>query len=289
MMDVAIRDAMVPGEAGAFFDTIRAIGVNAIEIEVDAHYRTPRILKPAGEPYSILRAADARELKSRLEREGVRPSALLIANDFSGGDPLQVIWASMVAAGAAWVGAPVLRIDPLPSDKTIPPVVVAQRFGEAIRLLMRELLPPGVDLGIENHGPMANEPAFLDWLLNQTSDPRVGVALDTGNFYWFGFPLEEVYGLIERYAPRAKHTHLKSINYPAGDANRRREIGYEYKQHCCALHEGNLDLGRVVKILRDAGYERDLCIEDESLFKYAPAERVAVLRREVNALREALV
>lgn len=289
MMDVAIRDAMVPGEAGAFFETIRAIGVNAIEIEVDARYRTPRILKPDGEPYSVLRASDARELKSRLEHEGVRPSALLIANDFSGGDPLQLVWASAAAAGAAWLGAPVLRIDPLALDKTIPSIEVAHRFGEAIRLLVRELLAPGVDLGIENHGPMANEPAFLDMLLNQTGNPRVGVTLDTGNFYWFGFPLEEVYGLIERYAPRAKHTHLKSINYPPADANRRREIGYEYKQQCCALHEGNLDLGRVVKIFRDAGYDRDLCIEDESLFKHAPADRVAVLRREVNALREALV
>ena len=44
----------------------------------------------------------------------------------------------------------------------------------------------------------------------------------------------------------------------------------------------------MVRILRDGGYERDLCVEDESLFKHPPAQRLEVIRREVNALREAL-
>ena len=44
----------------------------------------------------------------------------------------------------------------------------------------------------------------------------------------------------------------------------------------------------MVRILRDGCYERYLCVEDESLFKHPPAQRLEVIRREVNALREAL-
>jgi sugar phosphate isomerase/epimerase len=114
------------------------------------------------------------------------------------------------------------------------------------------------------------------------------LTLDTGNFYWFGFPLEEVYRLIEKYAPRTDHTHLKNINFPADLAIRRREIGHGYKQYCCAVHEGNLDLPRVIQILRAARYDGDLCVEDESLFKHPPHQRTAVVRREVEALQAAL-
>ena len=35
--------------------------------------------------------------------------------------------------------------------------------------------------------------------------------MDTGNFYWRGYPLSEVYGILEVLAPFAKHTHLKGI------------------------------------------------------------------------------
>jgi sugar phosphate isomerase/epimerase len=120
-------------------------------------------------------------------------------------------------------------------------------------------------------------------------DPRLGLTLDTGNFYWYGVPLDELYGLIERFAPRAKHTHLKSINYPPELANARRETGAGYKEYCCALDEGNIDLPRVVRSLRTAGYDRDLCVENESLFKHPPEAKLDVLRRDVAAARAAII
>ena len=141
------------------------------------------------------------------------------------------------------------------------------------------------DIGIENHGRVFNDPDVLDGLLKQIPDERFGLTLDTGNFYWWGHPASEVYELVAKYAPRAKHTHIKNINYPPALAQGRREIGYEYKTYCCPLDEGNLDLRRIVSELQNAGYARDLCVEDESLFKFAPADRAHVLRREVEALR----
>ena len=289
-MDVAIRDAMVP-EAGTpeFFRGVRELGVSAVEFEVDAALATPRLLAPDGQPHSAADAAGIAALGERLRREGVRASALLLATDFSGADAdLYVIRAARATQAAADLGVPVVRIDPLALDKSLGRDVVLERFVRRTRQLLGNLAGATVDIGIENHGPLANDPAFLDAVFAALPDPRLGLTLDTGNFYWFGFPLDELYALIERFAPRVKHTHVKNINYPPALANVRREVGAGYKEHCCSLDEGNIDLRRVVKILRDAGYDRDLCIENESLFKHPPERRADVLRRDVAAVRAAI-
>jgi hypothetical protein len=44
----------------------------------------------------------------------------------------------------------------------------------------------------------------------------------------------------------------------------------------------------VVKILRDAGYRNDLCVEDESLGKLPEADRTAALAKEIQHLRSCL-
>ena len=122
--------------------------------------------------------------------------------------------------------------------------------------------------GIENHGPFANDPGFLDRLLETDDAGRLGLTLDTGNYYWFGFPLDELYGLIEKYAPRVKHTHVKNINYPPDLAQRTRAIGQDYGKYCCSLNEGNLDLKRVelevfadnaraIRLYESLGFERE--------------------------------
>jgi sugar phosphate isomerase/epimerase len=137
---------------------------------------------------------------------------------------------------------------------------------------------------LENHAFLSNDPAFLNTVFAAVPDPRFGLTLDTGNFYWFGHPLDELYPLFEKYAPRIKHTHIKSIHYPPEKARERRPVGWEYSQHSCPLDEGDIDLKRVVQILRDAKYDRTLCIENESLGKFPEAERKNVIKRDVAAL-----
>jgi sugar phosphate isomerase/epimerase len=289
-MDVAMRDAMVP-EAGMpqFFQGVRALGVNAVEIEVARDLTTKHLRRPDGSAYSVDGGAAVGELTDRLERERIRPGALLLATDFSGPDPDDAVeWAVAVVAAAAGLGVPVVRIDPLALDRSIPSDRVLRNVIEAALRLTEHTGFTNVDVGMENHGPFANDPAFLDAVLSAAPDPRLGLTLDTGNFYWSGVPLDELYALIERYAPRVKHTHVKNINYPPEIANARRDVGAGYKEYCCALDEGNIDLARVVKILRNSGYDRDLCIENESLFKHPPEARADVLRRDVAAVRSAM-
>jgi sugar phosphate isomerase/epimerase len=291
-MDVAIRDAMVTAavaEPGRFFDTLRAIGVSAVELQVEPDFTTPHARRADGTPFRLADAAGVAGFRDRLGAEGVRPAALLVNTDFSGPDADDhVKWAARVVHLARELGCPVVRIDPLARDKSVTADQALANFIRRTRLLLDRTANTGVDLGVENHGFHANDPAFLDALFAALPDSRLGLTLDIGNFYWFGFALSELYALLERYAPRAKHTHAKNINYPKGLAETRRPVGQDYGKYCCALDEGNIDLRRVVGILRDAGYDRSLCIENEALGKAPAGERVEVLRRDVQAVRAAM-
>jgi sugar phosphate isomerase/epimerase len=289
-MDVAIRDAMLPDlDGGQFFRCLRELGVSAIEIEVKVNGQTPHLLRKDGSYFTINGDHAQAQLQARLKDEGVRASALLLATDFSG-DEADAHVGSCVRAcyAASRLGAPVVRIDPLARDRSLSGDRVRESFVRNVVRVLRQTEDTGIDLGIENHGPVANDPEFLDEVFAAVEDPRLGLTLDTGNFYWFGHPLADVYRIIERYAPRAKHTHVKNINYPPDLAQRRRPVGLEYGRYCCPLDEGNIDLRRVAATLRAAGYDRDLCVEDESLGKTPPEGRMDVLRRDVRAVREAL-
>ena len=289
-MEIGIRDATVAAAGGEdLFGDLRSLGVQAVEIELGFDMSTPHLKRPDGIPYNCSSDSGIQALRDRLGAEGLRAVAILLATNFSGDQAsAHASWTVRAGEVAKAIGAPVIRIDPLNLDKSLSADEVRRGFVTGVRTVLREIGSSSVDLGIENHGPIANDPAWLEETLREIDDPRVGLTLDTGNFYWYGFPLEEMYALLETYVLYAKHTHFKNINFPPADANRRREVGHEYKQRCCPLDEGNLDLQRVVTILRKAGYDRSLCIEDESLFKVPGDQKLQVLRREIDALKGAM-
>ena len=290
-MDVAIRDAMLAEvDARRVFENLRELGVGAVEIEVRQDYSTPSIRRDDGRPHSVKDAAAIAELKQRLSDPGVRVSALLVSTDFASPDASShVDWAVRAVHAAAELGAPVVRIDPLTRNTSLGMGEVLVAFNRHVYDVLKRTRGVPVDLGVENHGPVANDPRFLDHVFAAAKDdPRLGLTLDTGNFYWFGHPLAEVYRLIQRYAPRTKHTHIKNINYPKEIAERTRPIGLDYGKYCSALDEGNLDLRRVVSLLRTGGYDRSLCIENESLGKFKEEERPQILKRDAKILREGI-
>jgi sugar phosphate isomerase/epimerase len=282
---ISIRDQIISAAEGrSFAEAIRMIGADSIECAVEFDDLIPSL------DGSLRDGGSIAELMGRASAQGLRISALLLATDFSGDSAdAQVDWAAAVIRAAARMSVPVVRIDPWTADGDLPPNTVIENFIRRTKALLEQTADTTVDVGMENHGQVFNDPQVLDRVLSALPDQRFGLTLDTGNLYWWGQPVEEVYRLIERYASRAKHTHIKNINYPADLANQRRELGYEYKQYCCSLPEGNLDLKRIVELLRQSGYARDLCVEDESLFKVAEADRIEVLKREVQALRAILI
>ena len=286
---VSVRDQIVPAEPGkSFFDALRTTGADSFEAQVDIQGGLPHVKVERAARFGVFDPSSIAELRAALDREQTRISALLIATDFGGDEAGRHIdWAVRTAHAARELGVPVVRIDTLTANKQLSPEQVRDAFIHAIRQVISQTRDTGVDLGMENHGPISNDPKFLDAVLDAVPDSQLGLTLDTGNFYWWGHPIDEVYRLVSKYAPRAKHTHIKNINFPPEVGAQARAIGYEYKQFCCAVDEGNLDLPQIVRILRESGYGRALCIEDESLFKVPESQRLPTLRREVSSLRRA--
>jgi len=290
-MNIAVRDALVPVPPGqSFFQALRAVEADAIELMVNPDDTLPAlVLEDGGAPFSLRDAGSREALRSRLAAENVRVAALFVATDFYGDDAdAHVDWAVRVTRAARELGAPAVRIDTWTRRSDVPIPDLAGSFVRRVRQVLEQTADTGVDLGIENHGTVSNDPAFLDAVFARVNDDRLGMTLDTGNFYWYGFPLRELYAILERFAPRAKHTHVKNINYPPLVAQTRRAPGHEYARRAAPLDEGNIEMPRVVRILRAAGYDRDLCVEDESLGQFPPEERANVLRRDVQTLRGAV-
>ena len=227
---------------------------------------------------------DLAALKAQAELNGVRIAALCMGNNFNADDKeFEIDWAVRTVRAAAALDAPVVRIDAVMSGERHLPLEERQRLvAEALKRILAETESSEIDLGIENHGTQGNDPDFLEGLLALVDSSRLGLTLDSGNFYWRGWPLSKVYEIFAQFAPVVKHTHIKNIAYPKEMQETQREIGYEYGKYVSPIHEGDIDHARYFKLLRDAGYDRDLCLEDESLARYPVEERKANLRAAAN-------
>lgn len=290
-MYIAVRDAIVPVLPGkTIFHSLRELNIDSIEIWVEPSGATPHIPTTDGGVCSIKDAEGIRALKLRLGAERVRVCALCLPTDYSSDDAEKhVEWSINAINAAKELGAPAVRIDTATRNTEITPEQSRDRFIKRIGTVLQATKQSGIDLGIENHGHISNDPKYLEGVFAAVGDRRLGMTLDTGNFYWYGHPLSDLYKLLERFAPTARHTHVKNINYPKAMAETKRAVGYEYGTYCAPLDEGNIEMKRVVEIFKKAGYSRGLCIEDESLYKCGDdAEKMSVLKRDADALRQAL-
>ncbi len=113
----------------------------------------------------------------------------------------------------------------------------------------------------------------------------MGLTLDTGNFYWYGYPLQEVYKIILDFAPYVKHTHLKNVSYSEERRNVVRKPGEGWPKVAAPLYVGDINLERVVDMLNKAGYDKDLTIEDESLGNFPREQRAEILRKDIEFVK----
>lgn len=286
-MNVGIRDdTLLSGGFATIAEGVGALDVASVEL-VFARDGTVRSLEAAGERLHLETEAGRVALREQCARCGVLVSALMLANDFNAQDvAAEIDWVCRAATAAGALGIPVLRIDSIMRhERELSLDERVARFVAAMEKALAATEATGVAMGIENHGAYGNEVAFLTRVVESLDSSRTGYTLDTGNFYWYGNPLSELYRIYERLAPRVKHTHVKSIRYPEAIRETRREIGYRYGECASPLDEGDIDLGRVIRLLRSAGYDGDLTIENEALGRFPLEARAAILRRDVDHLR----
>ncbi len=280
-MYCSIRDCMIIDNFPTPYEGLRHLGINAVEIELSRAFEVCTL--HAREKIMLNTDEDAVAYRKHLDNLDIRPASFLTACDFSAGDQEENIrWVVRALELASILGMDNIRIDSAMARE------LELTFGERVELFsagLQEVLQRtsglSVAMGIENHGFQGNNLAFLLNVFRQVDSDRLGSTLDTGNFYWRGYPLSEVYGILRVLAPYAKHTHLKNIRYPEEVREKTREAGWEYETYVSPLDEGDVDHSVVLDILREAGYRGDLCIEDESLGKYPKGEaRIQVLERD---------
>jgi sugar phosphate isomerase/epimerase len=115
-------------------------------------------------------------------------------------------------------------------------------------------------LGVENHGGIVAEPEALLSIVGAVKSPWCGINLDTGNFHTV-----DPYGDLAKCVPYAVNVQVKA-------EVRRKD----------AREDEPADLPRVVKILRDGGYQGFVALEYEA--REDPWTAVPRLLRQMKRL-----
>lgn len=284
----SIRDAMI---SGGEFETpvqgLRHLAIEAVEVCLGNDLSVPSLESP--DSFVIGDATEAAAYRTHLDTLAVRCSSLLTARDLSTGDRAEhIAWLTLAVGIGDALGCESIRIDSVLSrEKELSYRERVDIFCSVLGAVLDATGSSRVALAIENHGMYGNSLGFLLNVLEELDDERAGLTLDTANFYWRGYPLGEVYGMLKLLAPYARHTHVKNIAYPEDKREISRDIGWEYEKFMCPLDEGDIDHGHVLRMLAGAGYRGDVCIENEALSRYAPGiERIEVLERDAAYVRE---
>ena len=262
---------------------MEALGAECTEVLVDLKLGCPNLFHPERQ-YSVATEDGVRALESDLAAHGRRISAFMMSNRFDERLEAELACTRGLVKAAQRLGVKAIRIDVVPrkvkKDEFLPFAI------KACKQLCELVEGTPVRFGVENHSTIANDPDFLGKLFDGVGSTHLGLTLDVANFYWWGHPLQDLYGIYTRFAPRVVHTHCKNIRYPQDKRNIRREMGWEYAKYNCPVYEGDIDFVRVTRILHEANYTGDLCVEDESLGKFPEAERGDVVHREIEYLKK---
>jgi sugar phosphate isomerase/epimerase len=159
---------------------------------------------------------------------------------------------------AAIMGAPVIRIFAgyVPKDDNEEAAIA--RCAAGINESLDYAAKKGVCLALENHGGITDTPEQMLKIIAQVKEsPWFGVNLDGGNFR-----TADPYSDLARIAPYAINAQLKTEVHPGG--------GRE-----------EADLGRVVRILADAGYRGYVVLEYE-----AKEDPKTAVPRHIETLRK---
>ncbi|AMV19498.1 sugar phosphate isomerase/epimerase family protein [Planctomyces sp. SH-PL14] len=184
------------------------------------------------------------EVKERCFRLGLDVSGTAIGNDFCKPDgpdrEFEVAMTRKWIDYAALVGAPVIRIFAGNVPKGDTEEAALDRCVAGIDDAVAYAATKGVILALENHGGITATPEQLLKIVGRVkSSPWFGVNFDSGNFR-----TADPYGDLEKIAPFAVNAQVKVSIAPNGKPEK-------------------ADMGRIVEILKKAGYRGYLVLEYE--------------------------
>lgn len=109
----------------------------------------------------------------------------------------------------------------------------------------------GVYLALDNHGTVTNNHVLLIDVLKTINSKHLGTNLDTMNYRWYGYAVDELRDIYRQVAPYTLHTHFKD------------GTGTKSAYKGMVLGEGEIPVADAVNILKDAGYNGVWCVEYE--------------------------
>jgi len=273
------------------WEAAKAVGVKGIEIHVESDLSCSKLFVGKETPYRL----DSRENAWRIRNDALKNELLtpvLVAPILL--EPKKVksegapSWALQLIEVAPVVGAELIYF-PIVTDNFTQVTIPDEEFIEASVFLLNDLVSAGnrhgVEIALENLSVYWNRAEILDKVLFEFAPDELGVCLDPINFYWYGHPRGDVYKLFDQFVPRAKHFHAKNVKHNVAKREVEREPGWKYSENSVAVPDGDLDFERMIGLLVDADYDGYIGIEDDSLGKYEPEERLAVLRKDVEYVR----
>lgn len=283
---VACRDAHMK-ETGQTdcWAAMKFLGVDGAEVDVNDQMECYSLSWPE-KKYTLATDDGIQQVKDAFAKNRRVITAFCMHNRLDERLEQEVEWTRKLVKACVKLGVGVIRIDVVPR-KTKPEEFLPFAI-KACKQLCEAAEGTPVRFGIENHGKITNDPEFLDKLFDGVGSSKLGLTLDFLNFYWFGHPLESLYSIYEKFAPRAYHTHCKSVRYPEDQRSVRRPMGWEYGKYSAPIYEGDIDYKRCAAILRKAGYAGDLCLENECVRKFPEKERPGVLKKEIALLRSVM-
>jgi len=261
-------------------------GIKAMEVRIQPDL-TMDCYSPGGEKFAITDSGSCERVLDATAKAGLKIESLLLNtryHDLNINIAEEKHWIDESARFAQMAGLEVMRIDivPAPSEKE-------EDFRARLRPILTEQLKisaeSGVGLAVENHGSMTNRREFLSRLLDEFAPLGLSVTLDTGNFYCTGgYPLSQVYEIVQEFASSVTHVHVKNIKYPVDACEIQGHQDCEYAKCCCPIDEGDVNHPRIFAVLKNAGYEGGVYIEDESLGKVTPLLRREIITRTIGYL-----
>ncbi|MGQ9514831.1 MAG: sugar phosphate isomerase/epimerase family protein [Thermoproteota archaeon] len=290
-MFVAIRDFTVRWVGYEnVLDGLKDLGLDGFELYVD------RALKGAeyedmGQRISLgfdLSTEERRRLLLEdLKTRRLVVCALLVENDFGREDVKpEIEWIVDACRIAPTIEAKVVRINSVMSPKEgVSDEEYVKRTVSCIKEVLKRTNGLGVSLAMENHGVLGNKREFIKSVLDGVGSERFGLTLDTGNFYWFGYPLKKVYEIIDTFAEFVKHTHVKNLSFPQNRKEANRVPSEGWPQSAAPIYQGDIDHKKVVDMLKKVGYDGDLTVEDESLGNFPAEQRLGILKKDIELLK----
>ncbi|HOJ39423.1 MAG TPA: sugar phosphate isomerase/epimerase family protein, partial [bacterium] len=203
----------------------------------------------------------AEKMAALLRQHQIVVSQLSAGNDFLQRTPAefkaQIERLLQVCRLAKILGTSQLRIDGGWPKEGVPEEKYFQLILDGVKQAVEIAERENLHLALDNHGSVTNNYQLQLEVFSRVASPRLGANLDTMNYRWYGYSVEELPGIYQAMAPFVKHTHLKD-----GTGTR---SAYQGR----VLGEGEIPLKEAVAALRKAGYTGVWCAEYEGSDKEA--------------------